>query len=793
MATFKRCSSMGASSSSNRGVRFGDFEIDITNRELRKRGRVVRLQPKQFTLLLILAEHAGQIVSREEIRDNIWDPNTFVDFERSINFAINQVRVALGDSAEKPRFIETIPRLGYRFLCPVEVLQNPSESPRSSLTSPGSTTPDGEAAVAAEARPPGEAGAGSFGRASFDAVARGMVEPPVKQANARLGLSKRRIFSAIAVSTLLILIAAVLGWRLITGHAIRPPKSGSLASGKADPQTRTVPLTYFAGQMGNPAFSPDGKEIAFVWDGSDHKQLNVYTLPVGGDQPYQVTHFGSKMSDLSWSPDGQSLAYSRCADRIGGIYAVPALGGPEHKLTGIQCAAANGEAPQYTPDGRFLLFHDAACGTVDPYTLALVVMSLDTGKKRCITTPPISNWDMYFRLAPDGTKVAFVRAAHPGVGDYYVVSILGGTPLRLVSGEVLPSGIMWSPDSRRIIFRSGHNGVLGDHLSQVPPAGGEIEPELIYTKLGAMSPDGRRVAYVEERGGESESIWQIKLSGPGGSVISHRKIIESIGDGSPQLSQDGSRIVFASIRSGSSEVWTSDAEGKNPVKLTSFGGEIVGTPRWSPDGKWIVFDRRPTSPQLHLMNADGGDPHLLIRTHVGDVNDVGSWSRDGKAVFFNSSRGGDFQLWKQSLTADKLPDGEAIQITHKGGFTGFESYDGKTIYYTQDNELAPKETAGIWSIPIAGGPEVRVTPAPQCWGDWGISESGLYMLDRAAAPKPTIEFYNFKTRRITPVTQITGTSLCLSPGMSASRDGRTVLYTQFVPPTNYIFMNELLK
>jgi Tol biopolymer transport system component/DNA-binding winged helix-turn-helix (wHTH) protein len=786
MATCKRCSSMGASSSSNRGVRFGDFEIDITNRELRKRGRVVRLQPKQFTLLLILAERAGQIVSREEIRDNIWDPNTFVDFERSINFAINQVRAALGDSAEKPRFIETVPRLGYRFLCPVEVFPNPSEPPLSPLTIPGNTT---QVHVPAEANIFGEAGGDSFIRASFDSVERGKVEPPGKLWSGRFGRSKGRLFSAIALSALLTLVAGLLGWRLMAGHTIRPPKVGSLATGKTDAQTRTVPLTYFSGQMGNPAFSPNGKEIAFVWDGSDHKQLNIYTLPVGGDQPYQVTHFGSRMSDLSWSPDGQSLAYSQCVDHIGGLYTIPALGGPEHKLTGILCAAANGEAPQYTPGGRFLVFHDAACGTADPFTLALVVMSLDTGKKRCITTPPRGNWDMYFRLAPDGTKVAFVRAVNQGVGDYYVVSILGGTALRLVSGEVLPSGIMWSPDSRRIIFRSGHNGVLGDHLSQVPPTGGEIEPELIYTKLGAMSPDGRRVAYLQEQGGEPESIWQIKLSGSGGSVISHQKITESIGDGSPQLSPDESRLVFASIRSGSPEIWTSDAEVKNPVKLTSFGGEIVGTPRWSPDGKWIVFDRRPASSQLHLMNADGGDPHLLIRTHIDDDNDVGSWSRDGKAVYFNSSRGGDFQLWKQQLTTDKQPDGEAIQVTHKGGFTGFESYDGKIIYYTQDNPEAP----GIWSIPIAGGPEVRVTPAPQCWGDWGISETGLYMLDRTTAPKPTIEFYNFKTRRTTPVTQITGTSLCLSPGISASRDGRTVLYTQFVPPTNYIFMNELLK
>src|ERR1700759_4861032 len=105
-------------------IRFGAFELDAVNRELLKRGRPVKLQPQQFVVLELLVERAGQVVSREEIRQHIWDANTFVDFERAINFAINQIRAALGDDAEKPRFVETIPRLGYRFLCDVTVTEN---------------------------------------------------------------------------------------------------------------------------------------------------------------------------------------------------------------------------------------------------------------------------------------------------------------------------------------------------------------------------------------------------------------------------------------------------------------------------------------------------------------------------------------------------------------------------------------------------------------------------------------------------------------------------------------------
>jgi DNA-binding winged helix-turn-helix (wHTH) protein len=104
-------------------IRFGPFELDLTNRELRKRGNIVKLQPQQFAVLVLLVEHAGQIVSRDEIHQQIWGDDTFVDFERGINFAINQVRAALGDDAEKPRYVETIPRRGYRFICPIQVTE----------------------------------------------------------------------------------------------------------------------------------------------------------------------------------------------------------------------------------------------------------------------------------------------------------------------------------------------------------------------------------------------------------------------------------------------------------------------------------------------------------------------------------------------------------------------------------------------------------------------------------------------------------------------------------------------
>ena len=127
MTKLLQCTAIGAywrfvtsNSPTPHGICFGPFELDVATGELRKAGTLVKLQPQPFRVLLLLAERAGTVVSREEIQQCLWSESTFVDFEHGINFSINQIRGALADDAEKPRYIETLPRRGYRFIASVE-------------------------------------------------------------------------------------------------------------------------------------------------------------------------------------------------------------------------------------------------------------------------------------------------------------------------------------------------------------------------------------------------------------------------------------------------------------------------------------------------------------------------------------------------------------------------------------------------------------------------------------------------------------------------------------------------
>src|SRR5207248_9401821 len=121
-------------------LRFGVFEVDVRSRELRKQGGRIKLQEQPFHVLTVLLQRPGEVVTREELRNQNWPADTFVDFDNSLNTAINKLREALGDSADNPRFIETLPRRGYRFIAPVTGVDGTARGSATRVSAPGRPT-----------------------------------------------------------------------------------------------------------------------------------------------------------------------------------------------------------------------------------------------------------------------------------------------------------------------------------------------------------------------------------------------------------------------------------------------------------------------------------------------------------------------------------------------------------------------------------------------------------------------------------------------------------------------------
>jgi Tol biopolymer transport system component len=484
-------------------------------------------------------------------------------------------------------------------------------------------------------------------------------------------------------------------------------------------KVRSVPLTSLPGAVWGPAFSPDGSQIVYVWDGENPDRGDLYLQQVGGAQPLRLTQSHSGfICCVDWSPDGKQIVFSRCGDNGDEIMVISALGGPERRLT-------NGECPYWIAGrpiwiGKSILVRDRCTPGSPP---GLVLFWLETGTKKCLHDPPPGGLgDSDRAVSPDQQSVAFIGSASTFRNEIYTVPIQGGPAKRITFDASNITELMWSPDGKYLIFNSSRGGLPA--VWRVPAAGGPVEPETVYPEVGTLTHDGSRLAYVEPGPffRTTSEIWRADLAGSGGPVKTLKKILDSSGgNDSPQPSPSKFELAFSSYRTGAGEIWKSDLNGNQPVQLTSFGGH-AGTPRWSPDGKWICFDfGTDTHSQIYVVDSEGRNAHAL--TSGESENLVPSWSKDGAYIYFASNRTGEYQIWKL-----KLATGAVKQITHQGGFAALESYDSKDLYFTKFIG------AGVWTVPMDGGPETRITEAPHVgyWGHFAVTERGIYLLDADA-------------------------------------------------------------
>jgi Tol biopolymer transport system component len=374
--------------------------------------------------------------------------------------------------------------------------------------------------------------------------------------------------------------------------------------------------------------------------------------------------------------------------------------------------------------------------------------------------------DIFATLSPDKETVAFLRAPTDAVNDLYTLPMQGGTPRQLTSDHKTIFVFMWSADGQHIIFRSNRQG-LG-RIWRASLSGAPVEPETKYPEVGSLSTDGR-IVYTQTVENWPTTIWRADLSRVGGKVLSQKAVVSSANNNdSPQPSPDGTQVVFGSDPSGlGGEIWKSSSNGSDSIPLTSLGGH-AGTPRWSPDGKWIAFDYRPGArSQIYVMDSNGHSLHQITTDNSNQV--VPSWSHDGKSVYFASNRTGNYEVWSRELET-----GRESQLTHHQGFAPEESYDGKTIYYSRF------EGAGLWSVPVEGGEERLVSGALRFGysGHFAVTEEGVYLLDADRGQGPTIMFLDFKSRRLSPILAMKENPLPWTASLAASRDGRTVYFIQ---------------
>ncbi len=707
--------------------RFGPFQVNSVTGELLKNGNRVKLQEQPFRLLVILLENAGEVVTRDDLRHRIWRDDTFVDFDSSLRVAVRKLREALGDDAENPRYVETIPKRGYRFLDPEtypELIDGIGEHGASPSSAETAAPDDGRIGV-----------------------------PLVHRSN----WSRRWMLT----SVLLLIVVAGIAMAFRAFRQQRPQEQVALTA---------VPFTALPGVATSPAFSPDGSRIAFAWTGDPKggaKGFDLYVKALGSETLLRLTQHPSEGISPVWSPDGTQLAFQRVAGADTGIYVVPALGGPERKLRstripGTDFTLLNFTVISWSPDGKSIAFAD---GALEEEHTRIYLLSMETLEARQIPINPMCIGEGLPAFSHNGKYLAYwcLRTAYDAV--LYSLPTQGGQPKTISSFRAFPNGLTWSADDKKLIYSLSSLGSgLSHELGEVTVENGSPK-QLAFpgsAMLPTVSPKGDKLAYSAVSA--STKIWRRDLLHP--DVQAEELIPSSRAQFDAQYSPDGKRIAFASLRSGLPGVWISNDDGTNLVQI-SDPHYPSGSPQWSPDGNRIAFDSSHGDRwEIYVADVAERKPRKLITNVTNAVRP--HWSRDGKWIYFISNGSGGMGAYRCPASG-----GDAVLLVKDiYAVNPRESLDGKTVYFASNHD---KSTLKKIALPAQPGAESRVDGMPRIRAAelWTPSQAGIYFVPDEA-PR-SLRYFDFTTRQVRPIFEV---DEAFESGLSISPDGRWIIYSQ---------------
>ncbi len=743
---------------------FGPFEVNAAAGELRRSGLPVRLSGQPFQILLVLLAHPGEVVSREQLREGIWRETTFVDFEHGLNAAMNKLRRALGDAADNPRYIETVPGRGYRF---IGTLEHREATP---MRLSGGTP-------VAEKAP---------GRRRVSLIP-------------SAGLGRWLAFTTAAC-----LVSFAVGWRL---HD-RP---------SALPLWNLTRLTTDAGLSEAPAMSPDGKLVAYSSDHALEGERDLYVKQVAGGQPIRLTFDGAGNTTPDFSPDGSKIVFRSNRDG-GGIYEIATFGGEARLL------AREGLNPKFSPDGSQVAYWVGAVNVAMtvPGNGAVWVVPVAGGQPRRVG-PNFTN-ARYPIWSPDGTRLLFIgytsaKAYESSSLDWWLVAVNGdytvktgahdeflragletgdfaGNPSATIPIPNVPRPGCWLAAANSVAFSAG-SGDAGDLWEAgISPrtgkfngvfqrltagSGNEVDPScatggaVAFTNVevgrdiwslpldldrgtpqgtlermtqgpawrehASLSSDGRFVAFASAQSGLT-NIWLRELASGKETLVSRSPFVQRF----PVIRRSGGRIAFSSYENGKRAVYVSTPGGapeklcegclratdwsRDEKTLLTFGGNpyqvnvldvasrqetaLLKHPaynllyaRFSPDNRWVSFTARirPNRVRIAVAPVDGPKPvpeSAWISIAEEGAEDWANWSPDGKTLYFTSGRDGHTCLWAQRLEAvSHQPAGNPFAVQHFHGRVSYQQ-GGWSAAGGRIAMVLREDTGNIWMLSRSG-------------------------------------------------------------------------------------------
>ena len=583
---------------------FGPFELNAPAGELRKAGVPIRVFGQPIQILAKLLAHAGEVVTRDQLRLEVWGESTFVDFEHGLNAAINKLRRALGDSAESPRYIETVRGGGYRFIGDVREV-----------------TPSLDGAKAA-------------------------IDVPAPVSAAAPAISPKRYPARQPqwwLAVIVLVAVCVAGWRFF-----RMP---------APPPWKLTRLTADIGFTSSPALSFDGKLVAYSSDREANGRFDIYVQHVnGGSDPIRLTFDGAGNTTPDFSPDGSRLVFRSSRDG-GGIYEVPSFGGQARLL------APDGFDPRYSPDGMQVAYWVGSANIANavPGNGAIWVVPVAGGQpwqvKISLTSARQPIW------SPDGRRLLVIGYASQAAHDYAALDwwLLPAYP---GAGRPVRAGVLDALSRAAVLTRDAAGNVARSiPIANLPrprcwlAAGGEVvfsfehgDTQNLWaanlSEAGTMTPAIRRLtagtdqevdpscaangSIVFASRDSRAQIWSMPFDVVRGSAIAgpNRMTRGLAREEHPSFSADGLRAAFISDRSGLRNAWIRDLITGHEIRAapSPFAQRY---PELSGTGNRVAYSRYERDKRsVYVVAGSGGTPELLC----ADCLRATDWSHDESAI-----------------------------------------------------------------------------------------------------------------------------------------------------------------
>jgi Tol biopolymer transport system component/DNA-binding winged helix-turn-helix (wHTH) protein len=680
-------------------IRFGGYELDPRRGVLSRGGFPVKIQPQPLRVLELLVTRAPGVVTREELSDSVWGNGVNVDLEQSLNFCVRQIRSVLNDSASNPKFIDTLPKQGYRFIGEVErEAEQPAiaavrVSAKSEVLYSGS-----EAGIAVSGAP------GQRQRSKMMVWSSGVVALLTLAASAYLVVASRNSIPPLRVSAYTQIthdgrakqLQGTDGSRLYFDRD-QPQPTGlgqvAISGGAIAPVPMAVPGPTLVD------VSPDGSTflVRSLTGGGLQKAYPLWSVRILDGSARHL----SEAVDAAWSPDGRTIAYST---GDGDIHLISSDGTEDRRLASVGSLVTS---ICWSPDGKFIRF------TKDQ---TLWEMS-SNGSDLHRLLPAWSAGQDYGHWAQDG-RFFFVSSGQIWMIDkrHLLFRRSSDHPVPMTSGPIRWDSPVPGKDGKTI-FASG----VTPHgeLIRFDAQSRQFKPFLagISADFVAFSWDGKSVAYVSYPDG---ILWRANGDGSSPMQLTNGVNYPRL----PRWSPDGTQIVFmtASPHGGNTRSYIMSSQGGAPRLLLPGEAGPETDPNWSPDGRKIVFAK---------SREAGDDPKSVIcilelgsnrvTTLPGSVGMYGPrWSPDGHAIVTLSPKSLGLNIFDIRTQRWSSP--------YKG-FVGFPTWsrDSHSIY-----ALRVQGNPGVLRIPVSGGAAERIADLK------GVHYTGYYTvwlgLDPTDAP-----------------------------------------------------------